>query len=242
MKTYIESIFIINYLLDYMILYGTKRILNKNTKNYKLLLSSLLGSLTTFIVYIKISTIELLLVKLIISIGMIYISFGKKDFLKTILYFYCISVILGGSFYLFEINKLSYKRVLILIITPFLLKTIIKEYKKYKNIQKEKYMVELTISDKKYNLVGFLDSGNQLKSPISEKSVILVDLYIPHKKSYYIPYKALNTEGIIECMKAEKIVINEKEIKSCLIGFSKDPIHIDGCNCILPNSLKEELC
>ena len=49
MKIYLEYIFIINFLLDFMILYGTKRILKINKLNIRLLLSSLIGSLSTFL-------------------------------------------------------------------------------------------------------------------------------------------------------------------------------------------------
>ena len=117
----------------------------------------------------------------------------------------------------------------------------IEEYKKYKVMQKETYKVQITLMKKTYDFNGFIDTGNQLKSPISKKSVILVELDIPKRKSFYIPFKALNTEGVLEVMKPDKVVINEKEIKSCLIGFSKGKLKIEGCNCILPNSLKEEL-
>ena len=94
---------------------------------------------------------------------------------------------------------------------------------------------------KSYYFDGFIDTGNHLKSPISKKPVILVDLKIPISNVLYIPYKALNTEGVIECVKPEKVFVNHKEIENCLIGFSKDKLKVPGCNCILPNCLKEEL-
>ena len=71
--------------------------------------------------------------------------------------------------------------------------------------------------------------------------VILVNLKINSNKLIYIPYKALNTQGIIPCIKPDKVLINEYEVNNCLIGLAKDKFNIGDCNCILPNSIKEDL-
>ena len=57
----------------------------------------------------------------------------------------------------------------------------------------------------------------------------------------YVLYKALNTEGIIPCIKPDKIMINNKQIKNYLVGLATDKFTIDNVNCILPNKLKEDL-
>jgi len=197
---------------------------------------------TTFLVYIDLTNLELIIIKVLLSISMNYIAFGKEKIIKNTSYFYLLSIILGGVFYLFDIPK--YKEIeiiLVIILSPIILYFFIKEYKKYKVIQKDVYDVSLIINKSKYSLKGFLDTGNQLKSPISNKSVILVDIELPKINTLYIPYKALNTEGVIECIKPDKIIINEKEIKNCLIGLSKRKINIEGYHCILPNYIKEEL-
>ena len=89
---------------------------------------------------------------------------------------------------------------------------------------------------------GFVDTGNKLESPISKKSVILVNLKINTNKLIYIPYKALNTSGVIPCIRPDKVIVNDKIIDNCLIGLSKDKFELNGCNCILPNKIKEDLC
>ena len=84
-----------------------------------------------------------------------------------------------------------------------------------------------------------IDTGNQLLSPIKRESIILINLKIPIDKVIYVPYKALNTTGVIPCFRADKVVIDEKIITNCLIGIATDKINLDGVNCILPNILKE---
>lgn len=240
---YIEFVFILNFLLDFMILYGTKRILKTNSKIFRLIISSVIGSLTTFQIFIKLSNIELMLVKISLSLIMTIIAFGKKDILKNTLYFYLISIIFGGVVYLLDIKMNFYLNMLFLIILcPLVIIIFIKEWKDYNLNHKEKYNVIIFYSNKKYELIGFIDTGNYLKDPLTNKSVILVDLQIKTNKFLYVPYKALNTEGIIPCIKPDKLIINNKEIKRCLIGLSNNKLSIPGINCILPNQLKEELC
>lgn len=243
MKIYYETIFILNFILDYMILYGTKRILKQSSKNKRLLLGSLFGAMSTFILTIQISSIELFLLKIEISIGMILISFGRKKILQKTLYFYSLSTILGGSIYLLDIHENIQKQMILLImLTPIILKIFITEWKRVRENISNKYNVTIEYKNKKYKLMGFIDTGNRLKSPISNKPIILVNIKIPANKVIYIPYKALNYEGVIPCIKPDKIIINDKEIKNCLVGLAKEKFQLDDLDCILPNKLKEELC
>ena len=240
MKIYFEFIIFINFLLDFLILYGTKRLLKKNVKIKRLIFGSLFGSLTTVFLFINISKIVLFIIKIIISIIIIIITFGKEDFKNSILYFYIISIILGGTIYLFNIK--NYIEIIILIFgSPLIIYIITKELINYKNIYSNKYNVTIYIKNKKYNLEGFIDTGNKLTSPIKKLPVILVNLKINSNKILYVPYKALNTEGIIPCIKPDKVIIEKKEFKNCLIGLAKEKFEINGLNCILPNKFKEIL-
>lgn len=240
MKVYYEYIFIINFLLDFMILYGTKKLLKLSRKNKYLLLSSVIGSLTTFTLYTNITNLELFILKIIISITMIIISFGKKNILKNTFYFYLISIIIAGIMNLFNLDKNIYFNTLILIIlTPIIIYIFYKEYNNFKINIKDKYQVKIIINKKEYILDGFIDTGNNLKCPITNKPVILIDLDIKIEKCLYVPFKALNKEGIIKCIKPDKIIIDNIEINNYLIGLSENKFSLNGLNCILPNKIKE---
>ena len=90
--------------------------------------------------------------------------------------------------------------------------------------------------------MGLLDTGNRLRDPYKGRSVILVNNDILMDGDIvYVPYKALNTTGVIKCYKVDKVIVEEKEFSNCLVGISKDKIVIDGVECILPNIFKEEL-
>ena len=235
---YIELIIILNFLLDFMILYGTKKILKINRSIKYLILGSIMGSITTIFLFIKISMISLIIIKIILSIIIIIISFGFKNIIRNIIYFYLISIILGGSIYLLDIRNIY----LLIFISPIIIYFIIKESRNYKNKYSNIYEVNIYIKNEIYHLEGFIDTGNRLLSPIKKESIILVNLNIKTNKVLYIPYKALNSSGVIPCIRPDKIIINNKEINNCLIGLSKDKFYIDGLSCILPNKLKEVLC
>lgn len=236
MNIYIEEVFILNFLLDFMILYGTKRILKRNNKMSRVVIGSIIGSFTTFLLFINISSFILFLLKILIGIILIIIVFGFKNILKNLIYFYLLSIIIGGSAYLFNINN----KIFLVLSSFIVISILIKEFISYKEIYPNKYLVTIFINDKSYKLEGFIDTGNRLVDPISKKNIILVNLNIDSNRFIYVPYKALNYNGIIKCIKPDKVVINNK-VFNCLIGISKDKFNLEE-TCILPNKFKEELC
>jgi stage II sporulation protein GA (sporulation sigma-E factor processing peptidase) len=243
MKVYIEFIYIINFLLDFMILYGTKRLLKINKSIIRIIISSLFGMMSTLLLYINISNLELFIIKIFFSITMIIIAFGFNNIIKNTFYFYLISIILGGMIYLFNFKVSFYTNyILLMVVSPIIIYLVVKELINHKLIINDKYDVSIIYNKKVYRLEGFIDTGNKLESPISKKSVILVNLKISSNKLIYIPYKALNTSGVIPCIKPDKIIVNDKIISNCLVGLSHDKFELNGCNCILPNRIKEDLC
>lgn len=242
MKVYIEIVVLLNFLLDFMILYGTKRILRRKCSFYRIILSSLIGSITIFTIWIPISTIGMILFKICISFFMNIIAFGKSRLFENTFYFYLLSIIFGGFIELLNIHKSYYINMLcIILLCPFVLAIFIYQYRKYKNKCFHLYQVKIYYKNHEYLFDGFIDTGNHLRSPFSQRPVILIDQYIPHQYTYFIPYRALNYEGLLECMKPDKILIDEKEIEHCLVGLSKQALRINDCHCILPNCIKEEL-
>ena len=243
MKMYFEMIFVLNFLLDFMILYGTKRILKISKSILRVLLGSLIGAFTTIFLFIKISSFSLFLIKVLFSFLLVMISFGFFNLLKNVLYFYLLSMILGGTFYLFDFpTSITFSYLFLLIGSFFIITILIKEFLSYRETYRNKYLVTIFYQKKKYCLEGFVDTGNRLVSPYKKESVILVNLKISPKKVLYVPYKALNTSGVVACIKPDRVLINNHEFHHCLVGLASDTFSLKGVNCILPNCFKEELC
>ncbi len=254
LKIYLDLVFLLNFFIDFLILFSTSKILKNVIKLRKLLLGSLVASSSIFLLFIDLNSLQLFLFKIVISASIILVTFGRKSFFKNISYFYILSIILGGCLYLLNIsftysnkgilfinNGLVFNFFLSIIVIPIILFCYVKEHLIYKNTFSNIYEVKLEINRKIYNLRGMIDTGNQLKDPYSGKSIILVSNINYNKNFIYVPYKALNTSGIIKCFKPNKVVINNKEFNNCLIGISNDKFNLDNVDCILPNILKEDL-
>lgn len=257
MKIYLDFVFIINFFFDFILLFATGKILKRIVSLKRLLLGSLVGAISLIFLFLPLTSFKLFLLKVLLSILIILITFGKKDFLKNISYFYILSIILGGTLYLLDIT-ITYKNtglvfikngyvlniLLIIIVSPIIIYLYIKEHLTYKSKISNKYQVEIHLNNNTYTLEAILDTGNNLSDPYKRRPVILIDqeLKTQRKKIIYVPYKALNTEGVIPCILPDKVIINNQEFKNILIGLSKDKFSLDGISCILPNKLKEELC
>ena len=181
---------------------------------------------------------------------MILIAFKYKNIKYTLinlLYLYMCSVILGGFLYMLDI-EFSYKRegmvfyfdglsinyILLLIVGPCILALYIYEHKKFK-------------STYNLNCNGFIDSGNRLRDPISHKYIIIVSKkllssYINIRSPMYVPYKALNKYGLIECFKIKYLKINKQIFTNYLVGISNSEFNLNGSDCLLNYKLMEDIC
>lgn len=256
MKVYLDLVFFINFFFDFLILYATKLVLKETTSCKRIVLGSLFGSLTIFLLFLSLSNFWLLLFKLVISIFIILITFGKSNFFSDFLYFYMISMILGGFLYLCDVNftyqnqgalfygaGLGLNLLAIMILAPIFLYFYVKSYKQSKFQNSLLYSVQIYKDTKVYHLKGMLDTGNQLKDPTTGKCVILLNsnVEIPTSNYFYVPYKALNTNGLIRCSKVDRVKICDVEFSKCLVGFSETAFSLRGVDCILPSIFKEEL-
>ena len=257
MKIYVDLVLSLNFFIDFLILYGVNKTLKENRKIINLLKCALFGSLTVLILFLKLNKIEIIIYKIVISILINLITFGFKNIKKDIIYFYLISIIIGGSLYLIDINNKieingliytnngrSLNKLVIIISIPLIILETLKELKSNKYINSNIYQVKIFIDKKTYSLKALLDTGNNLKDPIMKRPVLIINNTYNinnNKKIVYVPYKALNTTGIIKCFRPDKIEINNKVFKNILIGQSNDSLNINNVDCILPSKLKEEL-
>lgn len=251
MTIYIDLVLFINFFIDFDLLLSLNILLKRNVKIKRVIFGALVGSISIFILFISINSLTLFFFKLIISILMIIITFGYKNistFKDNLGYLYILSTILGGGLYLIN-NQLGYKNlglifisndykinlILILFLTPSLLIIYIKETKKLKLNYSKYYDICIKLKDSTVRLTAFLDTGNKLSCPITNKPIILVEKeYIKsNSKIIYVPYKSLNNNGLLKCIKPEYIIIEDKIIKNVLIGISEDKFNIPGINCIL---------
>lgn len=243
MRIYIDLFFLFNTIMDIIIITSVSILLKRNTTYKRILISSLLGGLSSLMLF---TSINRLLLELITIILMVTIAFKYKNiryFLTNILYTYILSILLGGLIYLFnsKVTLNIYLNYLVIIILSIEVMTLyIKENKKIKNTYNNYYKVDIYFKDKeKISLIGFLDTGNNLYDPYKKRPIILVDKkYQKEDKFILVPYHTINGEGLLKCIKPEKVYIEKIGYKNnLLVAFSSSPSTINGVEVLLHKDL-----
>ena len=258
MKIYIDLILLLNFGFDFLLLLSVSLILKRNTELYKLLLGAFIGSISVLTLFIKINSMQLFIIKIIISILMTITSFKYKNIkytLKNILYLYISSIVLGGALYLLNIeltyknqgiifykNKMSINFIILVIISPIILYIYTKECKNLRNNYSNYHKVEIKIRDKIIKCTGFVDTGNKLKDPYKKRPIILMNNnYLDNNlNKIFVPVHTILGTNLIECIKIQELKIDNTIIKQeVLLGFINKKIKIDGIECLLNNEIIE---
>ena len=236
---YIDLFFIFNVIMDYIIIMSTYILLKRRTSYIRMILSSLIGGISSLVLFTSLNKIVIEIVSIVI---MVLISFGYKGIrylINNILYMYILSTLLGGIIYLFNIkvsNSMFLTYLIIIVISIEIMILYIKENKKMRSIYNNYYKVDIYFKDReKLSLIGFVDTGNNLYDPYKKRPVIIVhNKYIKEDKYILVPYHTINGNGLLKCIKPDIIFIDGIGYKgNVLIGFSDSFNFGDGVDVIL---------
>ena len=137
MEMYIDLFFIFNVIMDYIIIMSTSILLKRRTSYIRMILSSLIGGISSLVLFTSLNKIVIEIVSIVI---MVLISFGYKGIrylINNILYMYILSTLLGGIIYLFNIkvsNSMFLTYLIIIVISIEIMILYIKENKKMRSI------------------------------------------------------------------------------------------------------------
>lgn len=248
MTIYIDGVLFMNFFFDFILLLTTSVILKKNIKIFRIILGAFFGSLSILILFLKINSFELFILKLYLGFLMCILSFGFKNiksFLKVQTTFYIVSILLGGFLYYINI-ELSYKHeglifyhegvspniIFLCIVSPIILYIYIRQVRMYKKKISSSYKVNIYIGKRIISLDGFLDTGNTLT--FKGKPVIISNIKNTFKKKkYYTLIKTVNGTSTLECINIKKVeVIGLGTFENIYLGFSND-MSLDGYDVLL---------
>ncbi|MFV0342243.1 MAG: sigma-E processing peptidase SpoIIGA [Anaerocolumna sp.] len=203
LEVYIDVIFIINFMMDLILLVMVKNIIKFPTSKFRLCLGAFVGAVSACIFSLvqNINTVvQMLIVYIFISYFIIVAAFKKQKIkarIKGVILLYITTFFLGGAmnaiyyntkigYYFSEIvngrfvnieifhnRKVLYiiLAMIMILLSIFIFVAIFKHSKSEPGL----YQMELVYGEKKTNIVGFLDTGNQLYDPIFRKPVIITD-------------------------------------------------------------------
>lgn len=240
MLIYIDLLFILNCWIDYLLLITTNIIIRKKISHKKVFLASLIGGISTFTIFIS-NNIILSILKIIICIFMEMIVNGVesiKSIIENSLYFYLVGIILAGTLYILKLDNLNIFNyyLLLFIITPIILYISKNKIIKIDLFYKDRYDVLLIYKNKKYYFNAYLDTGNKLYDPYKRRPISLIyskKIKYNYKEVLYVPIETANNDSLLKCIKVDKLIIDNKEIKDILVGLSDKKFNLEDINMIL---------
>lgn len=252
MKIYVDLVLFLNFAFDFILLLSVSILLRRNANINKLLLGAFVGSLSILLLFVEINSLELFLLKIIISVLMILVSFGFKSikyFFKNLGYFYMSSIVLGGFLYLLNVefsykqeglvffhNGLSINFIFLIIFSPIIIYIYVRQGMSLKNNYSKYHTVKIKVENYNIECIGYVDTGNKVVDPYGKRKVIFLSNDLKLKSKFLIvPYQTIDNDGVIKCYKIDELEIDNKKIKNdYLVSFIKQKINIDGVDCILP--------
>ena len=226
MTIYLDIIFIENILMNFIIIFATGIVIKEKIIKIRILISSFIGAVYTILMYINIISIySNFIMKLILSIAIVYISFKPntlKKLIKNLIMFYFVSFVFGGCAFALMyfikpqlaqmkngvfIGSYPIKVAIIGAIISFILIQVSFKIVKHKLNKKDMiYKIEIIINNKKTTVNALLDTGNLLKEPITGLPVIVIE----HTSLYNIlPNEILNNTEKILGGETDEIIENE---------------------------------
>lgn len=259
MKIYLDLVFLLNFGFDFMLLLSVSTLLKRRASIKRLLLGSMIGACTIFCLFIELSSLELFLIKFLMSIIMVIVSFSYKNInytTKNIVYLYMSSIVLGGFLYYLNI-EFSYKQeglvfyhngfsinfIVLVLTSPIILYNYVKQGKEKKEKIQYYYKVNIFLDKHKYNLIGYLDTGNVLEDPYFHKPIIVINPNIIKRnitKNIYVPISTASSKKLMKCFFVDKIEIEGVgTTEHILVGISPERLQLDGIDVLLNTKIME---
>ena len=209
MTVYVDIIFIENLIINYIILYAVGIISKSKIKQFRIIISSIIGASYSVIYYIaNVGIYQNFILKIILSIVMVYIAYETNSFkglIKKIVLFYLVSFVFAGAslgiIYMVNsqnvtiqngvlVGSYTIKTILIGIIIAFII--IVTGFSIVKTKLSKKDLIcdiKVKINEKELETKAMIDTGNFLKEPITNIPVVVLE----HTLLYdFIPKEILN--------------------------------------------------
>lgn len=194
-KIYVDVLFIINFIIDYILLSVTSFFTKKSPSVFRMCLGAFLGAVfAATVFFLPLNTFFSLLFTSAVAFLMVSVSFGTKKatvLIKDTATFYLVCTAASGmgfaAIFLGKAQKLAinngifyadidaYTLLFIFICSLVIIHTATGYIKKQKIKSAFLYNVTIEKNGRKTNDTALFDSGNFTRDPISQKSVIIAE-------------------------------------------------------------------
>lgn len=233
MEIYIDVLILENFIVNLFLLLLTMKLIHHKSKTSIIIFSSFLGSIYTLVLVIpELKIFSYFPFQIIMAIIMVLIAYGKTtviSLIKTTTIFLLVSFTLSGICFLFSIKeniyvlgenfsitKYSIKYVILSFMILFIVLDRINYYIKEQSfVNNYIFSVECYIENRIYIFEGFLDTGNELREPITNLPCIIVeesllsDVNFHGNNIYHIPYRTVKSNGTILGIRVNNVNIKD---------------------------------
>lgn len=255
MVIFLDVLMLENLIINYFLLSITMQTVRIKSRFFYLLLSSFVGCLYVLtILFPETQFLTKLPFKFISATIMILICLNKRSILTMLrctIIFFLYSMLLCGLIifiqykqndelmFSVDFTSFSFKgNMLALMLLYIILQRIVVYVKDRREIKCFTYSIEITTNSMCKKVRAFLDTGNELREPVTNLPVIIVEKTIlgsyetKECDKFLIPYKGINGEmGKIEAFKPLLVKIyygNHKfEYRDAIIGICESTLSED---------------
>ncbi|WP_407268053.1 sigma-E processing peptidase SpoIIGA [Radiobacillus sp. PE A8.2] len=201
MTIYLDAVWLLNFLLDWMILMLVQSMTRNSTKRFRLIAAAFVASiLVPITIFLPNSLITTPIGKITYSLLIVWCAFGFKNYkqyVKNLFSFYFISFVLGGGLIAIHFligNQVQASGHGILTFQAgygdqiswlfvgvgfpavwWFTKTRLDKHKIEQFKHDQMFEVTIEMKGESFSTTGYVDSGNQLVDPFTNKPVIICD-------------------------------------------------------------------
>ena len=241
-ELYIDVFFLMNFMMDYLMLMLVRKILKCTATHKNICLGALLGALgTCAVIVIPLpSFIKLICLHTMINTGMVLVGLKIRsagNFWSAFFLLYLTSFLMGGAVNWIAQYMGGYFRIgclffAVLIACWYIVSAGLNLLERLWKLKEFQCEVTLYMGKKVLTISAVIDSGNGLSDALTGKPVHIIDRKAMEKlteenkieKIRYIPYRTVQEgEGILPVIVIDKMCIHgsyEKEVLAPLIGVS----------------------
>lgn len=226
-ELYVDVLFLVNFMMDYLLLLLVRQILKRRVAGCWVLFGSLAGALSTCIVFLLPihSVLKFILFYLFVDTMMIVVGLKIRkirDYIKAMLLLYIGAFFIGGVMGYFHQYLRGGSLFFALAIPGYYLACGVWRFlEKHSRYESTFCEVEVYANGQMRIMQALIDTGNRLRDPVTGKAVSVVDetvtkaLFENQEMPYwYIPYHSVGKKnGILKTICIDRMhILGEREV------------------------------
>lgn len=257
MTVYIDSLFLLDFIIDYLLLLLTGKVTGSPLVRWRLFLSAALGGIYSVLCVISgLSVLIHPLLKLAAAVFLVLLAYGHcRHLLRCTLVFLTLSAALGGGLYALSLiagNPLPFTVPSLLFFSAVAYAVLsVAGRKLTRHAPSEFRKISIRLGSRSVCLTALVDTGNTLADPISGQGVLVAEgdaltPLLPPQADYrhptqcfenlpdpgrfrLLPYRSVGVDGgLLLAVRTDSLMVNGKPFPNRLVALSPTPVSDTG--------------